>query len=278
MVAPTFRYNDFDMKDLIVRHITANGVSMPLRHLHSQYEFIFVKGGKATMESNTTVLEIDKPTLVVHKPFSLHRANADEDSQYDRYLIIISNELLERLSEFVPNISFFSTAGTAVIPLEGEFAQTVFDELDQLCQDFRYEKKYQTLLKTALLLLSLTEYATEAGIPQPASEGYIGEVIKYISIHYAEDITIDMLADYFFVSRSKLISDFKKCIGIPIKKYTVFVRISNAQYFLNQGKTISETAALCGFYDNSHFISTFHILTGKTPKEYCKLRQKRSMI
>ena len=169
MSAPTFRYNDFDTKDLIIRHITSNGVAMPLRHLHSQYEFIFVRGGKATMESNTTVLEVNKPTLIVHKPFSLHRTNAGEDSQYDRYLIIISNELLERRSEFVPGISFFSTAGTAVIPLEGDFADSVFRDLDQLCQDFRNEKKYQTLLKTALLLLSVTEYAAEMGIPQNTS-------------------------------------------------------------------------------------------------------------
>ena len=278
MSANNYRYHDFELNNLIVRHITSKGLSMPLRHLHCQYEFLFVKSGKATVESNTTVMEIENPTLIIHKPFSLHRVNAEDDSVYDRYMIIISNELLNRLRDLIPNFSFFSSAGTSVIPLEGDFTDSLFEQLEEICQNFRNEKKHQTLLKTALLLLSVTEYAEEKGIAQPPSEGYIGEVIKYISTHYADDITIDMLADYFFVSRSKLISDFKKSIGVPIKKYTVFVRISNAQHFLNQGKSISETASLCGFYDNSHFISTFHILTGKTPKEYCKLRQKKTMI
>lgn len=274
----TYRYHDYELNSLIVRHITSNGVSMPLRHLHSQYEFVFIKNGKATVESNTTVINVEKPMLIVHKPFALHRANAEENTVYDRYLIIISEELLSRIRDLIPLFSFFSTAETTVIPLEGEFGLGVFEQLEQLCQDYKSEKKHKALLKIALLLLSLTEYASEAGIPHPTSGGYIGEVIKYISTHYAEDITIDMLADTFFVSRSKLISDFKKSIGVPIKKYTVFVRISNAQYFLNSGKTISETATLCGFYDNSHFISTFRILTGKTPKEYCKLRQKKSLL
>ena len=278
MSANNYRYNDFELNSLIVRHISSKGITMPLRHLHSQYEFLFVKSGKAMVESNTTVLEIEKPTLVVHKPFSLHRVNAAEDSVYDRYLIIISDELLNKIKGLIPHFSFFSNAGTAVIPFEDEFASSVFEQLDEICHDFRNEKKHQTLLKTALLLLSITDHAEEKGISQPPSEGYIGEVIKYISTHYAEDITIDALADYFFVSRSKLISDFKKSIGVPIKKYTVFVRISNAQYFLNQGKSISETAALCGFYDNSHFISTFRILTGKTPKEYCKIRLKKDLV
>ena len=277
MSANNYRYNDFELNNLIVRHISSQGLSMPLRHLHCQYEFLFLKSGKATVEYNTTVMNIEKPTLVVHKPFSLHRVNVEEDIVYDRYIIILSEDLLSRIIDLIPNFTFFSSAGPTVIPLEGEFASSVFEELDELCQDFRNEKKQQTLLKTALLLLSITDYAKEQGFSQPVSEGYIGEVIKYISTHYAEDITIDMLADYFFVSRSKLISDFKKSIGVPIKKYTVFVRISNAQHFLNQGKSISETASLCGFYDNSHFISTFHILTGKTPKEYCKLRQKKNV-
>lgn len=278
MPNPTYRYNDFELNNLIVRHVTSKGVSMPLRHLHSQYEFVFIKSGKVTVESNTSVLNVEKPTLIVHKPFSLHRANADVTSLYDRYLIVISDELLESIRDLIPFFSFFSTAETTVIPLEGDVVASVFEQLEQLSQDYRNEKKHKALLKTALLLLSVTEYASETGIPLPTSSGYIGEVIKYISTHYAEDLTIDMLADTFFVSRSKLISDFKKSIGVPIKKYTVFVRISNAQHFLNSGKTISETAALCGFYDNSHFISTFHILTGKTPKEYCKLRQKKNTI
>lgn len=278
MPANNYKYNDFGLNSLIIRHITSKGVSMPLRHLHSQYEFLFVKSGKAAVESNTALLNVEKPTLIVHKPFSLHRVNAEDDTLYDRYLLIVSNELLCKICDLIPNCSFFSTAETAVIPLDNDMADATFEQLEDLCRDFRNEKRHKMILKAALLLLSITEYATEKEIPLPHSDGYIGEVIKYINTHYADDITIDMLADYFFVSRSKLISDFKKSIGIPIKKYTVFVRISYAQCFLNAGKSISETAHLCGFYDNSHFISTFRILTGKTPKEYCKLRQKKSIF
>ena len=102
MSNPTYRYHDFELNSLFVRHIATNGVSMPLRHLHSQYEFVFIKSGKAVVESNTNVLNIEKPTLIVHKPFSLHRANADQTSLYDRYLIIISDELLSRIRTFIP--------------------------------------------------------------------------------------------------------------------------------------------------------------------------------
>ena len=43
MPNPTYRYNDFELNNLIVRHVTSKGVSMPLRHLHSQYEFVFLQ-------------------------------------------------------------------------------------------------------------------------------------------------------------------------------------------------------------------------------------------
>ena len=275
MQKKSYTYDDFGLNSLVVHHIHTNGLTMPLRHLHRQYEFLFVKQGSVKVESNAATLVIDSPTLIVHKPFSLHRANAPEDALYERYVINISEELLCKIRDLIPLFSFFSSSGTTLIPLKGEILDEVFDRLDSIYHHHKAERTQRALLEIAILFLSVTEYAAESGIHVPQSDGYIGEVIKYISNHYADDIKIDFLADYFFVSRSKLISDFKKSIGIPLKKYTMFVRISNAQTFLNAGKTISETAALCGFYDNSHFISTFRQLTGKTPKEFCKLTQQK---
>ncbi len=274
MTARTYEYDDFGLNSLVVQHTCSDGLTMPLRHLHSQYEFLFVKSGKAVVESNATIIKIDSPTLIVHHPFSLYRANAESSPLYERYTINISNELLGRIRDLIPFFYLICSSGTTIIPFDEKTASAVFEQLEQIFNDCKSKKKQRALLEIAILLLTVTEYAAETKIPVPHSAGYIGDVIKYISSHYADDIKIAGLADYFFVSRSKLISDFKKSIGVSIKKYTMFVRISNAQHFLNTGKSITETATLCGFYDNSHFISTFRLLTGKTPKEYCKIRSR----
>lgn len=266
----TYEYADYGLNSLVMQYTVSDGIVMPLRHLHSQYEFLFIKKGAVVIESNASTFTVDYPALVIHKPFSLHRASAETNSSYERFVINISDELLNKIKDLIPHYTFIFSSGTTLIPLMNETETEVFEQLDDIYADYKIGKSQKSLLKIAVLLLTVTEYAVTANISAPVSDGYIGEVIEYISTHYADDIPIERLADYFFVSRSKLISDFKKSIGIPIKKYTLFVRISNAQYFLNAGKTISETATLCGFYDNSHFISTFRSLTGSTPKEYCR--------
>ena len=263
-----YQYDDYDLDHLHILHTRDYGFSMPLRHLHSQYEFLFVLDGDVCIESNASSFTVNAPTLVVHKPFSLHRANTNTDELYERFVINITEELLSQIKGLIPNFGILSSAGCTVLPLETEKLPEIMKELIEIHANYDDNKRERLLLRFALLLLNITDDAVEKTPYVPDTAGYISDVIKYINAHYADDIKIDELADYFFVSRSKLISDFKRSMGVPIKKYTMFVRISNAQSFLNEGKSITETASLCGFYDNSHFISSFRQLTGSTPKEY----------
>ena len=260
------------MKDLVIQHSRTQGLFMDWRHLHSQYEILFVKEGQVVIDSNASTFTVTTPCIIVHKPFYLHRANAPENAVYDRYIINISEELLSKVSGLIPGFAFFSSATTTPITLDDEMCERLTEEFDKILCAYQENNESRALLNIALLLLDIAEYATEKGVPLPANDSYISKVIHYISEHYADDIKIDRIADYFYISRSKLISDFKKSIGVTIKKYIMFVKISNAQCFLTAGKTISETAALCGFYDNSHFISTFRLLTGMTPKDFVKKR------
>jgi len=258
------------MKDLVVQHMRTNGLHMDWRHLHSQYEILFVKEGTVTVDSNALSLTVDQPSVIVHKPFYLHRANATAGVVYDRYIINISDGLLSKINTLIPHFEFFSSATTTVISLNEAMTEALTTDFDSIVTAYQNHNEARALLEIALMLLKVSEYAVETGHSVPQSDSYIAEVIRYISLHYADDIKIDRLADVFYISRSKLFADFKKNIGVTVKKYIMFVRISNAQCFLASGKSISETASLCGFYDNSHFISTFRQLTGMTPKEFTK--------
>lgn len=267
-------YMDFDMSGLVTQYFCTDGLNMPWRHLHSQYEILFVKEGTVVIDSNATTVTVSTPTVLVHKPFYLHRANAAEGSAYERYVINISPEFLGKIEALIPNFSIFISSQPAVIPLDAALTEETVTAFESIHADMKADRKSHALIKIALMLLKISEYATEQGIVAPDNDGYIDKIVRHISLHYADDIKIDRLADQFFVSRSKLISDFKKNVGVTIKKFVMFVRISNAQFFLAEGKSITETAQLCGFYDNSHFISTFRLLTGMTPRDFLKKKDQ----
>jgi AraC-like DNA-binding protein len=95
------------------------------------------------------------------------------------------------------------------------------------------------------------------------------QIIRYIEKHYAEDVTITEIATELGVSASFLSRIFKKEIGIPIHEYLNQYRISKSLSLLKT-HSITEVGYICGFCDNSHFISIFKKYIGTTPMQYKK--------
>lgn len=46
------------------------------------------------------------------------------------------------------------------------------------------------------------------------------------------------------------------------------IRIEQAKHMLGRGVSVAETAAACGYYDQSHFVKTFRLYTGVVPSKY----------
>lgn len=271
-----YYYDDINNAPLTVMHTVTKGYAPLVRHLHSQYEFMHVRSGTVTVESNADTITIDGPCFIVHRPFALHRASVEKGVHYERFVINCTPELLDKIIPLVPNFSVIDSHSLTVIKISKAMDMLLVEHLTKIQSCMTSDNLSLARVYLALLLITLTEYTESDNLLPTKSEGYIGKVVHYIGQNYAENITIDQLADMFYVSRSKLIADFKKYIRVSIKQYTMLMRVYNAQRFLQSGKSISETAYLCGFYDESHFVGTFHSLTGMTPKNFLKSVKEQS--
>ncbi len=125
---------------------------------------------------------------------------------------------------------------------------------------------------TELLLLIGTLYAPErhaaAGVePTPGGER-IDALLSYINRRITEPLTIDSLADEFYLSSGYLCRLFKQETGTTISKYVAARRISLAKRLLAEGRSVRETCELSGFGDYAHFIRTFGQAVGVSPKQY----------
>lgn len=271
-----YYYDDDDMKPITASHRMTAESKMPVRHLHSQYELLYIRSGNVCIESNADSLIVEDPCLIIHKPFSLHRANTTLDNHlYDRYCLMCSKGQLDKIAPLVPKLSSIDAHSLTVIKINREMDPILIEYFTKIQAYSNSKMENIALIFLALLLVTVTEYASCDKLLPTQSEGYISEVVNYIGQKYAEKLNIDSIADHFFVSRSKLIADFKKHISVSMKQYIMLIRVFNAQRFLQLGKSISETALLCGFYDESHFVGTFHALTGTTPKKFIKSLQSK---
>ena len=116
-----------------------------------------------------------------------------------------------------------------------------------------------------------------AGVKRPyentgeSSAGFsrLMKVVAYVSQNYHRPIEVSDLAAHTRMSVSQLQREFSRHFGITPVRYIREVRIGVARHLLETSdKKMSQIAASCGFYDQSHFSRQFKSSTGTTPLRY----------
>ncbi len=109
----------------------------------------------------------------------------------------------------------------------------------------------------------------------------VHEVALYLQTHIHESVSLEELAQRFFMSRSYLTRSFRNVTGFSVVEYITYIRIQKAQQLLRESdRSITEIADLCGFGNITYFEKVFKTTTGHTPVQYRKtvdtsIREKR---
>ncbi len=95
---------------------------------------------------------------------------------------------------------------------------------------------------------------------------------KYIDEHYNEKITLDFLAEKFYINKYYLTRLFKKQYGNSIVNYILQVRITHAKQLLRfTDMSIEYISEECGFSDTNYFSRAFRKIEGISPAKFRKM-------
>ena len=101
------------------------------------------------------------------------------------------------------------------------------------------------------------------------------EMIRYLHLHYQQDIMLDDIAHAVHMSREECCRFFKGITGSTIFGYLREYRIKKSLELLDHGQmTIGEVSEAVGFHSVSYFCQCFRNKMRMTPKQY----QKRANI
>lgn len=104
------------------------------------------------------------------------------------------------------------------------------------------------------------------------------DVIRFIEEHYMEKLSLESIADHYYINKYHLAKTFKKRYGMTVFQYIKKVRIDRArQLLLSTDYAISQVAKLCGYDDVSYFYRIFKETTGTTAKE-CRNSRKNTKL
>jgi len=116
------------------------------------------------------------------------------------------------------------------------------------------------------------KYFSEAKEGQTGLSKPVKDILYFISSHYAENITLNQIAEMVDLSRTYVCGLFKKEMGVNLTNYIMAYRIDKAKELLKTTNMKSyEIAEKVGFPDISYFSRTFKKLTGQSPNAYKKM-------
>ena len=119
-----------------------------------------------------------------------------------------------------------------------------------------------------VLLLQLDALRHRAAQRQ-GREHSLTEVIRYIDANFTRNITLEEMAERFFISKYHLSREFKNYFGITPNHYVIGKRITLAKKLLRfSDMTLEEISTQCGFYDSSYMNKQFKSSEGIGATEF----------
>jgi AraC-like DNA-binding protein len=124
-------------------------------------------------------------------------------------------------------------------------------------------------LITHELIRTITGY--QPSTSYHSSNLMINEIVKFINIEYASEISIELLSQKAKLSKNHFIKQFNDEMNITPMEYLKSIRLQNAKKMLRSNElNITQVAQLCGFNSSSYFTKSFKLAFNETPKEFIK--------
>ncbi len=130
-------------------------------------------------------------------------------------------------------------------------------------------------------ICSLVQYYFEHTnvIVREVASDRIKQVIDFIEQHYAENLTLEQLAQVAGYSTTHLSKRFHEVTGMPPIRYLSHVRIENAKHMLQYSDDpIGQIMEKCGFTDPAYFSRIIKKTLGFSPQSYRELYRSKVLF
>lgn len=95
------------------------------------------------------------------------------------------------------------------------------------------------------------------------------KILQYVDENLSREITLKAISDYVFLHPQYIGQLFKSEMNMTFSEYVTEERLKKAKKLLKETRLkVYEVAQLSGYKSPKHFMATFKLEVGKTPKEY----------
>ena len=247
-------------------------------HCHDFYEVTLIWSGSMHYRVGARSYHLTNGDILLISPNELHQPDPETDlTGCERVVLWIDKAFLQQFRSFGfdPTACFDTTDPRhgSCLRFDNESTLRIGELLERCLRenesgDFGAEMMADTIMIQVMILINRLHSSTAQGEHRDRSQTLVTSVLDYINSHYAEELTLDSLANRFFISKYHLSREFGRVVGVPVHRYITQKRLVVAKQLLSEGRPSSMVYQHCGFGDYSNFYRAFRGEYGISPKAY----------
>lgn len=272
-----FYYFDYDVRSA--------DINMQFQHFHTFYELCVLLCPDTTHFLEGKPYELKTFDIIGIAPNVLHRTQYPAGDPCKRLIVQfnlpktvagLGNEYEQLVSIFHQDVPIFR--------FDRELQEKLYRKLNDIfllakktdpMRDLIIHVKFIEFLTLLFLNRENNRYSDETQMSPMEKKIY--SITSYIHTHYTEDLSLELLAQKFYISSCYLSHQFKDVTGFTLTDYIQMTRVRNVQSLLVGTQIpITEAASMCGFSSFSQFNRVFQKHIGMAPSQYRKQNRLNS--
>lgn len=272
---PLYEKTGYLKQEYQIFHLNSQEEKEYAFHFHDFHKVLLLISGDVTYSIEGKSYQLKPYDLVMVNKGEMHRPIVHSTNPYERIILYISTDFLSDQSskDYVLNSCFEKSYAeqshvlhlaalkdNTLIPLLNSLVKTLSDT------DFGNRLHQQILFLEFIIQLNRTVlHAPNVFSDTAVGNDKIISVLSYINTHLTEDISIDSLAERFYISRYHLMHSFKLETGYTIGQYLTTKRLLYAQELIKNDMPVTEACLTCGFQNYSTFSRAYKKNFGTSP-------------
>ncbi len=265
-------------KDFEIYYYHNRTVPPPVKlHRHDYYEFYFFLEGNVQIQIQEQKYPLRPGDLIVIPPGYYHQSVIENMLlPYNRFVLWISREYFAQLAsesaDYLFLVEYVQQTNNHIFHNDRVTFNSIESRIFRLIEEQRsaqFGNVTQCRLCVRDLMLFLNRLAFEQLHPESQStpETLYESVADYIENHLEDNLSLEKLAQEFYVSKFHISHVFKDYYGISIHRYITKKRLQACREAIESGGRISELCRRFGFGDYSSFYRSFKKEFGISPKD-----------
>lgn len=237
---------------------------------------IFIKGKVSYMIEGKSY-ELKPYDIVLVRHNDMHQLSVDNKEIYERIIVYISPNFMNAYKTDSYDLNFcFQKAKeeqSNVLRIPSLEKSSLFRSIVRLEKSFA-DEGYATELYRQVLFLEFMVHLNRAAlknhlefIDTENNHSKVSEILQYINDHLTDELSIDRIADNFFVSKYYMMRQFKQETGYTMGNYISRKRLLLAKELILSGIPSTQACFDCGYKDYSTFSRAYKRFFSESPRD-----------